>query len=332
MQASDTLVIPAPLVRAGPEPRPTLCGEHRKRLLAIMTALDEQDYDFVTPTPATHRRVVTRPGRQLAECLVDVLGWSLPTAAGMLEPGIESALLDAGLLIRRTDGLLKPLLRASRVQTQLFLHSAYPTHASNSVFLGPDSLRFSLLINANLPDELETILDYGAGAGVGGILAARQAPGAVLTIADINPKALFLASVNADHAGVEHRTIAANRPADVGGSTDLMVTHPPFLIDRQQRTYRDGGDLYGARLSLEWALAGAKLLNPGGRFIMHTGVSIVHGHDVLLGALEEQLPKEWSLDYHELDSDIFGDELDTPAYAEADRIAAVAVIIDRGSI
>jgi hypothetical protein len=310
---------------------PTLCGDHRRQLLDMMQSLDDQGYDFTAPTPATHRRVITRPGRQLAQSLVDVLGWSLPAASGMLERDTERALVEAGLLVPRQDGLLQPQLRASRVRGHLFLHSAYPTQACDSVFLGPDSLRFSLLIAAHMPEGVETILDYGAGAGVGGILAAQDAPGALLTIADINPRALFLASINAEHAGVEHRTVAATSPQDVGGSTNLMVTHPPFMIDSERRAYRDGGDLYGGRLSLEWAVSGAQLLRPGGRFIMHTGASIVGGRDVLRDALEPRIPEGFSLDYYEMDSDIFGDELDMPAYCDVDRIAAVAVIIDRGA-
>lgn len=330
MQASNSMTTYAPSVDVQ-DFAPTLCGDHRRQLLEILLNLDDQGYDFTAPTPATHRRVITRPGRQLAQNLVDVLGWSLPAAPGMLESSTERALLEAGILVRRNDGLLQAQLRASRVRGQLFLHSAYPTQACDSVFLGPDSVRFSLLISAHLPDRVETILDYGAGAGVGGILAAQDAPGALLTIADINPKALFLASINAEHAGVEHRTVSATRPADVGGTTDLMVTHPPFMIDSERRAYRDGGDLFGGRLSLDWALAGADLLKPGGRFIMHTGASIVAGRDVLREALEPRIPTGCSLDYHELDPDIFGDELDMPAYADVDRIAAVAVIIDRGA-
>ena len=58
-------------------------------------------------------------------------------ASGRLQPEIESALLDAGVPTRRKDGLLRPQLRASRVHSQMFLHSAYPTIAPDCVFLGP---------------------------------------------------------------------------------------------------------------------------------------------------------------------------------------------------
>jgi SAM-dependent methyltransferase len=212
----------------------------------------------------------------------------------------------------------------------LFWHSAYPTTAHDAVFLGPDSYRFAQLILAKMNENGRSILDYGAGAGVGGIVAARLAKRAKLTIADINPKALFLASVNAEHAGVEHDTILVSRPAEVQGRFDLMVTHPPFMIDSEGRAYRDGGDLYGAALSRDWMVEGAGLLAPGGELIMHTGVSIVRGEDVLLSALRSDLPAVgFSLDYRELDPDIFGDELDKPAYADVDRIAAVGAVLTK---
>jgi hypothetical protein len=63
---------------------------------------------------------------------------------------------------------------------------------------------------------------------------------------------------------------------------------------------------------------------------MHTGVSIVRGEDVLLSALRSDLPAVgFSLDYRELDPDIFGDELDKPAYADVDRIAAVGAVLTK---
>jgi SAM-dependent methyltransferase len=198
------------------------------------------------------------------------------------------------------------------------------------VFLGPDSHRFADLIVARMDRNAKTILDYGAGAGVGGIVAARRAPGALLTIADINPKALFLASVNAEHAGVRHRTVQASQPADLRAQFDLIVTHPPFMIDPDGRAYRDGGDLYGAALSVDWVVQGVEMLNPKGRLIMHTGVSIVEGRDVLLDALRARLSSVGlTIGYHELDPDIFGDELDQPAYADVDRIAAVGAVVRR---
>lgn len=304
-------------------------SDRRGLMLELLARLDRQGYGFVAPTPSTHRRVVARPGRRYAKDIADILGWSLPARAGTIDKDIEARLVEAAVLERRPGGFLQPRLRVSRAEGLLFWHSAYPTDARDAVFLGPDSYRFAQLILARMDAGARSVLDYGAGSGVGGIVAARRA-GAHLTIADINPKALFLASINAEHAGVGHRTIEVSRPADIGEKFDLIVTHPPFMIDADRRAYRDGGALYGAQLSLDWTCQCAAMLAPGGRFIMHTGVSIVRGEDLLFGALREKLPKgDLRLDYRELDPDIFGDELDKPAYAEVDRIAAVAAVIER---
>lgn len=311
-----------------------LAEQHPRRtqLLDLLGLLDGIGYDFIAPTPATHRRVVARPDRRVANTLVDILGWSLPAPRGLLDPLLERALVDAEVLKDVGDGWLAPQLRVSRVEGSLFWHSAYPTDAQDAVFLGPDSCRFAQFILASLPGAARSILDYGAGSGVGGIVAAKSLPGSLLTIADINPKALFLSSINAEHAGVTHRTILVTRPGDLDEAFDLIVTHPPFMIDEQQRAYRDGGDLYGGRLSLDWTLAASTKLAPGGRFIMHTGASIVRGTNVLEEALLECMQHPgFALAYRELDPDIFGDELDQPAYAEVERIAAVGAVVDRAA-
>jgi methylase of polypeptide subunit release factors len=313
------------------EPGPALASnEKRERLIALLGLLDAEGYDFIAPTPATHARVIARPDRKEARTLADALGWSLPVAPGVLASGIERALVEAEVLAARPDGRLGPRLRVSRVEGSLFWHSAFPTDTEDSVFLGPDSCRFAQLVLAEMPRDARSILDYGAGAGVGGIVAARRCEDALLTIADINPKALFLASINAEHARVRHHLVQANRPGDLEGAYDLIVAHPPFMIDAQRRAYRDGGDLYGGQLSLDWALDGAALLAPAGWFVMHTGASIVRGKDVLFDALRSHLrTTELSLSYRELDPDIFGDELDNPCYADVDRIAAVGAVIER---
>lgn len=322
-------------VSARPEERgavggPWFSDASRAALLDLLSALSAQQYDFVTATPATHARVVKRADRQQARALRDVLGWSLPFTPEVVPAEILDLLRAARAVEERPDGRLQSLLRVSQVEGTLFLHSAYPTTAEDSVFLGPDSCRFAQLITARMQEGVRTVLDYGAGAGVGGVVAARHAGGAHLTLADINPKALFLASINAEHAGLDHATVLVDTPREVQGQFDLMVTHPPFMIDADRRAYRDGGDLYGGQLSLEWVLQGVDLLAPGGSLILHTGASIVGGRDVLLDALRERLPRSGlRMEYRELDPDIFGEELDSPQYAQVERIAAVGLVLTR---
>ncbi|MDB5697078.1 MAG: hypothetical protein JWN21_2621 [Sphingomonas bacterium] len=312
-------------------PHPPI-DHRREALLALLRGLDRDGYRFVTATPATHARVIGRPGREEARSLRDVLGWSLPFGPDVVPSEILELLREGEALRQRPDGLLQATLRVSSVRDTLFLHSAYPTTAHDAVFLGPDSYRFADFIVAQMGSLAPgaRIVDYGAGAGVGGITAARGQPRSQLTLADINPKALFLSSINAEFAGLSHTAITASTPDELDGPFDLFVTHPPFMMDGDGRAYRDGGDLYGARLSLEWVLAGVRLLAPGGKLILHTGVSIVDGRDVLLEQLTAQLGDAGlAIDYHELDPDIFSEDLDQPAYAQVERIAAVGLVIAR---
>ncbi len=298
----------------------------------LLQTLDALQYDFLAPTPASHARVLEREGRAIGNDLPDLLGWSLPCRSEDLPGSVLSALDEAGFLERRADGLVAARVRVSRVFGNLFIHSRFPTKEQDAVFLGPDSHRFADYILRNIEGlpEKARVLDYGAGAGVGGITAATHLASATLTLADINPKALALAGANARHARVEHDLAQVQSPEDLGRDYDLVVMHPPFMIDTERRAYRDGGDLFGGRVSLDWALAGLKRLTAGGRLVMHTGVSIVAGRDVVHDAFVEALPAaDYTFDYRLLDPDIFGDELSSEAYAEVDRIAAVGLRIDR---
>lgn len=323
------LTLTEPHLRAGDPPSPK---ERREALLRLLALLDAADYDFIAPTPASQARVLARGDRRMGATVADLLGWTLPCRPDLLPTDIVSALDAAGDLEWGADEMIRARVRVSRVYDCLFVHSSYPTTAGDSVFLGPDSLRFADYISrhiAGLPDAAR-ILDYGAGAGVGGITAASLHGNALLTLADINAKALFLASTNATFAGVQHRTAEARSPVDIDDRFDLIVTHPPFMIDPDRRAYRDGGDLYGGRLSVDWTLAALNRLAPGGKLVMHTGVSIVAGRDVVRDALTALMPAVgYSYEYRTLDPDIFGDELSTPAYAEVDRIAAIGLCVTR---
>lgn len=307
-------------------------AQRQTALLELLHQVDEHGYSFIAPTPASQKRVLSRPDRQVGNGLADLLGWSLICKIDSIPPAVLAALDDTQLIERRPGGLVKANIRISRVFGNLFLHSPFPTTEQDAVFLGPDSHRFGDFISRNLTDlpPSPRVLDYGAGAGVGGITAASMLDNALLTLADINPKALFLAGTNARFAALDYDLITVKVPSDMQSKFDLIVMHPPFMIDEGQRAYRDGGDLFGGRLSVDWALQGMKLLAPGGHLVMHTGVSIVGGRDVVQDVFRTALPSgEFTFSYHLLDPDIFGDELETPAYAAVDRIAAVGVRIDR---
>ena len=68
----------------------------------------------------------------------------------------------------------------------------------------------------------------------------------------------------------------------------------------------------------------------GGAMLLYTGSAIVAGRDGFRDALEESAATHGStLRYAELDPDIFGEELEQPAYRGADRIAAIGAVIER---
>jgi methylase of polypeptide subunit release factors len=116
----------------------------------------------------------------------------------------------------------------------------------------------------------------------------------------------------------------------VDGLFDLVVANPPYLNDASERAYRHGGGRFGEALSIRIVREGLERLAPGGRLVLYTGVAMAEGCDPLLQAVTPYLQGHgWPWHYRELDPDVFGDELDEPAYADAERIAAVALIVER---
>jgi methylase of polypeptide subunit release factors len=174
------------------------------------------------------------------------------------------------------------------------------------------------------------VVDIGAGSGAGGIVAGGLAPGARITLSDVNPAALRLAAANAAFNEVEAETVEGADLEAVEGPVDLVLANPPYMIDESDRAYRNGGGMHGAELSLNWVLAAAKRLERGGHALLYTGVAMVNGRDALRAALEQRLPAlGCNLRYRELDPDLFGEELAKPAYRDVERIAAVGAVIRR---
>jgi len=303
--------------------------ERESAALRLLQGLDGLGYDFTAVTPETHKRVVARPDKAEARDLRDVFGWSLPFEDALLPGDLLSALREAEL-VETKAGRSKSKVRVSTVAGRLFLHSAFPTDEDDSVFLGPDTIRFADFLAAELEgtEQLSRIIDIGAGAGVGGIVAAGLVPCATVELLDLNEKALAWARVNAAHAGIEVATMVSDGVAAAAPGFDLAIANPPFIIDEDGPAYRAGGGMHGGEVSLEWALAAAEKLAPGGRLLLYTGSAIVAGSDALLGALADGLPdRGCSFSYRELDPDIFGEELEKPAYRDVERIAAVGAVI-----
>jgi methylase of polypeptide subunit release factors len=304
-------------------------SEGDEGLLDLLRALGAAEYRFVTVTPETHRRVLERGAGRPARDLRDVFGWNLPFEASLLPAPVREALGRSGMA-EREGGLLRSRVRVASIDGRLFLHSAFPTDSADSVFFGPDSYRYARFLAAELPGlpPVRRLVDIGAGSGVGAIMAAAILPPGRFTATDINPLALRFARINARHAGVALETVEAGALDSVEGPIDLVVANPPFVVDPAGRLYRDGGGMNGAGLSLDWALAAARRIEPGGTILLYTGSAITDGRDALEEALDGRLPMlGCSLRYSEIDPDIFGELIAEPGYEAIERVAAVGAVI-----
>ncbi len=294
-----------------------------RRLLA---ALKARGYHFVTPTPATHARVVAR--KRTAHDLRDVFGWSLPFDADVLEPEIFDLLERAGALVRRGEAWVSTV-RVSSLGELRFMHSAYPTTSPDSVFFGPDSYRFASFLITELPKAAPRhhVVDIGAGSGVGAAMAmATCFPDAAITLADINPTALDFARANLSQLhNAKFSFVESDGLAAIDRPIDCIIANPPYIADPDHRLYRDGGAMHGGALSLRWAREAAERLEPGGVFALYTGSAIVDGQDALKAALHEALSR-FHVAYREIDPDVFGEELERADYADVERIAVIGVV------
>jgi len=318
-------------------------------LVQLLRSVAATGYRFTTTTPLTHRRVLGRRGNRVGTTLRDIFGWNLPFVEGSIAPTLLATMDRAGVLIPYGE-MLRCNIRISTLDDDFFLHSAYPTNQDAAVFLGPDTYRFARFIqhalqvsacaNACTPAHnghaTVRILDVGCGSGAGGIVASRQlvrrGTPPVVTMSDINPLALRYTAVNAEVAGIPVILAPGDGMAAVTGDFDLIISNPPYLDDATQRIYRHGGDRLGRALSARIATEALARLAPGGTLLLYTGVAIIDGIDPFLAELLTILDTrgyDWS--YGEIDPDVFGEELDRPVYAQADRIAAVGLIATRKS-
>ncbi len=297
-----------------------------REIRALLAALRERHYHFVTPTPATHARVLANRKKRYAVDLRDVFGWSLPFAPEAIDAALLTTLRDNNLLDEE-GGRFRSRVRVSTLDDDLFAHSAFPTTQNDAVFFGPDSYRFVRFLQQTLPALLprKRLVDIGAGSGVGAITAARITQArAILT--DINPLALSFAYANwSEAAPGEADFVECSGLSGVTGDVDLIIANPPYIADPDHRAYRDGGGMHGGELSFTWAHQAARRLERGGAFLLYTGSAIVNGEDKLKAALFDAL-SGFDITYSEIDPDVFGEELEREDYADVDRIAVVGLV------
>lgn len=316
----------------------TLIALHR--LLHTMT---EQGYKFTAVTPMTHERFLSRT-EGVAKNTRDIFGWNLPFKAKLLSPPLFDFLNKAKIFSSDGD-YFRSKVRISSLGNDLFLHSGFPTEETQSVFFGPDTYRFARFIKQSLnsfqlqsgllkPNAPFKILDVGCGSGAGGIAAIRALPqhySCELMLNDVNSMALEYAAVCAQVAEVPAILLHDDFFNINHVQYDLIISNPPFIEDSAGRLYRDGGSRLGLDLSLRIVKHALQLLAPGGHLLLYTGVAMTScERNPLLTELIPYLSDNkfrWS--YEEIDPDIFGDELEKPAYHNATRIAAVGLTIMR---
>ncbi|MGY4494340.1 methyltransferase [Pseudomonas sp. TE3610] len=302
-------------------------------LLQLGRRLQAAGYRFTTITPLSHQRNNARPENHRARSARDVFGWSRPFARELLAPADFDALATGGVL-REHAGLWASDIRWSSLADLLLVHSAFPTVAHDAVFLGPDTYRFAQAIEAHLQactQPIERAVDIGCGSGAGALLIGRARGEAQVLAVDINPAALRFTAVNAALAGVANVTAwHSDILAGTEGDFDLIVANPPYMQDTQGRAYRDGGEGMGSALSVRIVEQALARLRVGGTLLLYTGAPCVDGQDLFFQQVQPQLAAPglvWV--YRELDPDVFGEELETPGYRTAERIAAVLLTVTR---
>jgi release factor glutamine methyltransferase len=295
-----------------------------QELLALGRFLRARAYRFSTVTPETHE-LVRRRQRPDPPSLRDIFGWNHPFYPAQLEAQARELLLAADACRKAADGSWQSAVRFSSFDDLLFVHSAFPTDERDSVFFGPDSHRFVRAIVPHLPRD-GRLVDVGCGTGIGGIVAARQlGKGVPVVLADINPRALAMARVNAALAEVSVEIVESDVLGGVDGPVNVVISNPPYVSDSARRVYRDGGARHGAALSARIARESLNRLersSAGGKLLLYSGAAIVEGRDCLWQELEPELRRA-HYTYEELDPDVFGNELRSSAYADVERIAAV---------
>ncbi|MEX1147129.1 MAG: class I SAM-dependent methyltransferase [Sphingomonadales bacterium] len=294
--------------------------------------LRARGYEFTTPTPLTHQRILTRRAGETARDTRDVFGWSLPFEPDVLDVDCLALLRDADLVDELGNGLLKSRIRFSSLGTMLFAHSAFPTSGADAVFFGPDTYRFARAVREAVHGrQVRSVMDVGAGSGAGGLFCAQLLPDLeFVLLADINPEALAFCAANTALNRVSTAQVHGGDVLDgVDRRADLVISNPPYLVDAAARTYRHGGGHWGGEVSLRIVEQGLDHLSETGRLVVYTGAPVVGGRDMFLDRVVPLLSRRTrGFVYEEIDPDVFGEELERTPYDQVERIAAVLLMVN----
>ena len=302
--------------------------KHDAGIEELVEALAHEGYHFTTVTPATHSLLNARPGNQLARSVRDIFGWNRPFEPTVVPPGLFELMRTTGACVQLPElGLWTATIRIASLDNALFVHSPFPTQHADAVFFGPDTYRFVRAVQQRVA-KAQRLVDVGCGTGAAGIALAKRGMSTLpVVLADLSADALQLAQLNARLAGVTAEVVQSDVLRGVSGEFDLIIANPPYLVDQARRVYRHGGGDFGEGLAQRIVHESIERLSrmlAGGSLLLYSGSPIVDGRDYLLHSLSRLLSSSGvSYEYEELDPDIFGDELEEPAYTKVERIAAV---------
>ena len=309
----------------------------QQALLFLLDYLKQKDYHFTAITPLSHQRILDRNNntKNQAISLRDIFGWNLAFAETDLEPSLFT-ILGKNQLIRFQDGQWFTHVRVASLDDQLFIHSSFPTVQQDAVFFGPDTYRFVYHLKqylAGKPQPFKRGLELCCGTSATAISITKYYSNFnEVMVADLNPKALLYSQINASFAGLNHiYPVSSNLFAHLDGQFDFIFANPPYLMDADQRQYRHGGNqLDGNELAFNIVKEGIQRLNPQGCLFLYTGVAIRADGNRFLEQLEKLIASQpkihWS--YKEIDPDVFGEELEQPAYQHIERIALALVKVE----
>ena len=309
----------------------------QQALLYLLNFLKQQDYQFTAITPLSHQRILDRKQNDVNKeiTLKDIFGWNLGFKKTDLDPALFS-ILEEHQLLKFQENLYLSQVRVASLNNALFIHSAFPTIEQDAVFFGPDTYRFAYHLKqylASRSDPLKRAVELCCGTSAAAVSIAKYFPDYdELIVADLNPKALLYSQMNIDFAGLKKiHPVQSDLFANLQGQFDLIFANPPYLIDPHQRQYRHGGvELDGNALSFRIIKEGIQHLNPRGCIFLYTGVTVTQDGNRFVEHLENLMKqyKNISWSYEEIDPDIFGEELEQPAYQHVDRIALALVKIE----
>jgi len=125
-----------------------------------------------------------------------------------------------------------------------------------------------LLLEALAVTPGERALEMGCGTGL--ISCHLAAAGAVLTAADVNPRAVRCTRANLTRNGLPGEVVESDLFANVPGSFDLIVFNPPYLSVEEDGLLEKAwaGGKEGVDVLVPFLTGARERLEPGGRIVL----------------------------------------------------------------